>query len=112
MAGPQGRSYRTDLADTASSHDALPVVTGDGNWQADRGFFTWTIDEVDPNEPSGSLEFRSEGDADSFFPVNVGFAAAGSLANVGIVAAKGAVDGSEIVFSQEQVLTVDKYEIV
>ncbi|KAL1408475.1 coatomer subunit delta [Vanrija albida] len=92
--------------------DALPVVTGDGNWQADRGFFTWTIDEVDANEPSGSLEFRSEGDADSFFPVNVGFAAVGSLANVGIATAKGAADGSEIVFSQEQVLTVDKYEIV
>ncbi|WOO77868.1 Coatomer subunit delta [Vanrija pseudolonga] len=93
-------------------HDAFPVVTGEGDWQAERGFFTWTIPEVDANEPSGSLEFRSEGDADTFFPVNVGFAAAGSLANVGIVAAKGAVDGSEIVFSQEQVLTVDKYEIV
>lgn len=44
----------------------------------------WTIDTVDSDSPSGSLEFKCEGDADAFFPVNVGFVAAGSLGNVDV----------------------------
>lgn len=71
----------------------------------------WTIDEVDADSPSGSLEFRCEGDADAFFPVNVGFAAASSLANIDVATAE-LLAGGSATFSQEKVLTVDKYEIV
>lgn len=96
----------------AHSPNALPVVTGDdANWTADRGAFVWTIDEVSADSPSGSLEFRCDGDADAFFPVNVGFAAAGSLANVDVASAE-LLAGGDATFSQEKVLTVDKYEIV
>lgn len=91
-------------------YNALPVVTGDADWSADRGAFVWTIDTVDADSPTGSVEFRCEGEADAFFPVNVGFAAAGSLANVDVTNAS--VDGAEHEFSQEKILTVDKYEIV
>jgi hypothetical protein len=93
-------------------HDALPVVTGEANWSADRGAFTWTIDTVDADEPSGSLEFGCEGEADDFFPVNVGFAAAGSLVNMDVAAATNTETDEPASFSQEKILTVDKYEIV
>jgi hypothetical protein len=94
-------------------HDALPVVTGDdANWSADRGAFVWTIDSVDADAPNGSLEFRCNGDADTFFPVNVGFAASGSLANMDVSAANLVESGAPTSFSQEKILTVDKYEIV
>ncbi|BEI80635.1 hypothetical protein CcaverHIS002_0111640 [Cutaneotrichosporon cavernicola] len=92
--------------------NALPVVADpDVNWSADRGAFTWTIDEVDADSPNGSLEFHCDGDGDAFFPVNVGFAAAGSLANVDVASAE-LLAGGDVTFSQEKVLTVDKYEIV
>lgn len=91
---------------------ALPVVSDeDAQWTADRGFFQWTIDTVDADSPSGSLEFRCDGDADTFFPTNVGFAASGSLAGVDVQSARLA-DGSEAPLSQEKIITVDKYEIV
>ncbi|ORX33279.1 hypothetical protein BD324DRAFT_640344 [Kockovaella imperatae] len=62
--------------------DSLPSVTGDADWRAERNAFVWTIDTVDSENPSGSLEFKCDGDADAFFPVSVGFVAAGSLANL------------------------------
>jgi hypothetical protein len=64
--------------------NSLPSVTGEADWRAERNAFVWTIDTVDSENPSGSLEFKCEGDADAFFPVSVGFAAAGSLADVDV----------------------------
>lgn len=95
------------------SHNGLPVVDDpDANWSADRGAFVWTIDTIDSDSPNGSLEFKCEGDSDDFFPVNVGFAASGSLANIDIASANLVDTGAEHTFSQEKILTVDKYEIV
>ena len=93
--------------------NSLPSITGgeEADWRAERNAFVWTIDTVDAENPSGSLEFRSEGDADAFFPVSVGFVAAGSLANVDVAKAA-LVAGGDVSFSQEKVLTVDRYEIV
>lgn len=91
---------------------ALPVVTGDdANWTADRGAFVWTIDEISADAPTNSIEFRCDGDEDAFFPVNVGFAAAGSLANLDVSAAE-IIDGGEASFSLEKILTVNQYQIV
>jgi hypothetical protein len=64
--------------------NSLPSVTGEGDWRAERNAFIWTIDTIDSENPTGSLEFKCEGDADAFFPVNVGFVAAGSLADVDV----------------------------
>lgn len=64
--------------------NSLPSVTGDADWRAERNAFVWTIDTIDAENPTGSLEFKCEGDADAFFPVNVGFVAAGSLADVDV----------------------------
>lgn len=64
--------------------NSLPSVTGEADWRAERNAFVWTIDTIDSENPTGSLEFKCEGDADAFFPVNVGFVAAGSLADVDV----------------------------
>ncbi|OCF38883.1 hypothetical protein I317_07332 [Kwoniella heveanensis CBS 569] len=90
---------------------ALPSVTGDADWRISGNSFVWTIDTVDSDNSNGSLEFRSQGDADAFFPVNVGFAASGSLADVEVAKAT-LIEGGDETFSQERILTVDKYEIV
>lgn len=66
------------------SPNSLPSVTGEGDWRAERNAFVWTIDTIDSENPTGSLEFKCEGDADAFFPVKVGFVAAGSLADVDV----------------------------
>ncbi|WWC59088.1 uncharacterized protein I303_101636 [Kwoniella dejecticola CBS 10117] len=91
---------------------ALPSVTGEADWRLSGNSFVWTIDTIDSENSNGSLEFRCQGDADAFFPVQVGFAASGSLADVEVAKAVLIEDGSEQAFSQERILTVDKYEIV
>ena len=93
--------------------NSLPSVsTPDADWRADRSALVWTIDTISSDEPTGSLEFSCEGDADAFFPVNVGFVAAGSLGNVDVAAATLIEGGGAAEFSQEKILTVDKYEVV
>jgi len=64
--------------------NSLPSVTGEADWRAERNAFLWTINTIDNDSPTGSLEFRCEGDADAFFPVNIGFVSAGSLADVDV----------------------------
>lgn len=71
-------------ADDGRRPNSLPSVTGEADWRADRNAFIWTIDTIDSENPTGSLEFKCEGDADAFFPVSVGFVAAGSLADVDV----------------------------
>ncbi|WWC87260.1 uncharacterized protein L201_002148 [Kwoniella dendrophila CBS 6074] len=91
---------------------SLPSVTGEADWRLSGNSFVWTIDTIDSENSNGSLEFRCQGDSDAFFPVSVGFAASGSLADVEVAKAVLIEDGSEQTFSQERILTVDKYEIV
>ncbi|OCF59203.1 hypothetical protein L486_03705 [Kwoniella mangroviensis CBS 10435] len=91
---------------------SLPSVTGDADWRLSGNSFVWTIDTIDSENSNGSLEFRCQGEADDFFPVSVGFAASGSLADVEVAKAVLIENGEEQTFSQERILTVDKYEIV
>lgn len=88
------------------------MSTADVDWRAERSSFVWTIPTIDSDSPSGSLEFKCQGDADAFFPVNVGFVAAGSLVDVDVARANLVEGGAEAEFSQEKILTVDRYEIV
>ena len=66
------------------------------------------------SERSGSLEFNVSGappsDPGAFFPVNVKFTAVGSLSEIGI---KEVLDssGSNVTFSQESIVEVDKFTI-
>ena len=73
--------------------NSLPSVTGEADWRSERNAFIWTIDTIDSDNPTGSLEFKCEGDADVFFPVSVGFVAAGSLAKVDVSLCREASDG-------------------
>lgn len=93
--------------------NALPSLTsGEGDWTSTSSAFTWTISSISSDSPTGSLEFKCEGDADAFFPVNVGFVAAGSLAKVDVDRAEQVQGGEEVECSVEKVLSVDRYEIV
>lgn len=95
------------------SPNSLPSVsTPDADWSANSSAFQWTIPSISSENPSGSLEFKCEGDGDAFFPVNVGFVAAGSLVNVDVAKANLVEGGDEAEFSVEKILTVDKYEII
>ena len=71
-----------DFAEVSSN--SLPSVTGEADWRSEGNAFLWTIETIDNESPTGSLEFRCEGDADAFFPVKVGFVAAGSVADVDV----------------------------
>jgi hypothetical protein len=58
------------------------------------------------------LEFTVGGDdAGAFFPVKVTFAGQGSLSglSVGSIAL---VDGGDVTYSQEEIITVDNYTVV
>ncbi|WVQ83801.1 hypothetical protein IAT38_005945 [Cryptococcus sp. DSM 104549] len=90
---------------------ALPTVTGDADWRIQGDAFIWTVDVVDADSPTGSIEFRCQGEPDDFFPVDVGFAASGSLANLEVEKVA-LVEGGEQQFSQERILTVDRFEII
>lgn len=74
----------------------------------------WTTDEVSSASPSGSLEFVVDiagDDTGIFYPVQVGFVSAQSLAGVSVARAE-VVDGEQVEFSHETVLSVDQFEIV
>jgi hypothetical protein len=94
----------------------LPSVSShNGDWRIDQrtNAFTWTIDLIDSDSPSGSLEFACTADGpDDFFPMQVGFVAAGSVAEVEVASANLVDSGEAVTFSQEKILTVDRFEIV
>ena len=93
--------------------NALPSVSStDADWSSTHSSFIWRIPSISADSPTGSLEFKCEGDSDAFFPVNVGFVAAGSLGNVDVARAESVEGGNKEEFSIEKVLTVDRYEIV
>lgn len=88
--------------------------TGEWTVNASTGNLDWKTDTIDADEPSGTLEFSISGsdDADAFFPINVAFVSAGSMAEVEVESAS-LVEGSESVdFSQEMVLSTDSYLVV
>lgn len=97
---------------TRSANSLPSVSTPDTDWSASSNAFLWTIPSISSENPSGSLEFKCDGDADAFFPVNVGFVSAGSLVNVDVAKASLIEGGADTEFSMDRVLTVDRYEII
>ena len=78
----------------------------------------WTTDEISADSPTGSLEFTVDlpgDDVDAFYPVQVSFVSAQSLAGVAVGKAElvgGEQEGQEAEFSTETVLAVEQFEIV
>ncbi|KAJ9098971.1 hypothetical protein QFC19_006195 [Naganishia cerealis] len=96
---------------------AYPEVTSSTSsytYDAVSSHLIWTTDEVSSALPSGSLEFvvdMAGDDTGVFYPVQVGFVSAQSLAGVSVARAE-VVDADEAEFSHETVLSVDRFEIV
>lgn len=78
------------------------------------GNLDWSIDIIDADESSGTLEFSIAGaeDPDDFFPIDVRFVSAGSLAEVEVESAVLVEGGEDVVFSQETVLVTEQYLVV
>jgi hypothetical protein len=72
----------------------------------------WSIATIESSESSGTLEFTVGGDDPAaLFPVKVAFVGEGSLSGLS-VGSISLVDGGDVIFSQEAVLTVDDYAVV
>ncbi|KAJ9104612.1 hypothetical protein QFC21_002110 [Naganishia friedmannii] len=97
---------------------AFPEITSStSNYTYDSvsSHLIWTTDEVSSDSPSGSLEFVVDipgDDTGVFYPVQVGFVSAQSLAGVSVARAEVVADGEQVEFSHETVLSVDQFEIV
>lgn len=76
----------------------------------------WTIDEVSEaaGTTSGSLEFECEGDdADALFPVAVDFVSQRGMCGVEVIGVNNpATESSEVDFSLDSLLAVDRFEVV
>ncbi|SCV73001.1 BQ2448_6926 [Microbotryum intermedium] len=75
----------------------------------------WVLDEVSvaAGTTNGSLEFEVDGDdIDAFFPVVVDFVSQKGLSGVEILSVTNPADQSQVDFSIDSLLAVDKYEVV
>lgn len=113
---PRGLS-REPLANVLSpSAGAYPSVTSNTSsytYDAISSHLIWTTDSVSSEAPTGSLEFvvdLPEEDTNAFYPVQVGFVSAQSLAGVGV--ARAVAGDDEAAYSQSTVLSVDEFAIV
>ncbi|GHJ84585.1 hypothetical protein NliqN6_0987 [Naganishia liquefaciens] len=101
--------------------DAFPSVasnTSSYTYDSVTSHLIWTTDEISADSPTGSLEFTVDlpgDDVDAFYPVQVSFVSAQSLAGVAVGKAElvgGEQEGQEAEFSTETVLAVEQFEIV
>ncbi|GAA5862770.1 hypothetical protein JCM3774_001916 [Rhodotorula dairenensis] len=80
------------------------------------GRLDWTIDEVSEaaGTTSGSLEFECEGDdADALFPVAVDFVSQRGMCGVEVLGVNNpATESSDVDFSLDSLLAVDRFEVV
>lgn len=92
-----------------------PVVgelTGDYHYDHRKAILDWQLPVIDASNTQGSLEFTIAGHPDDFYPINVSFYSPKTMCNIQINEVQNSETRAPAKFSQEKVLTVDKYEIV
>ncbi|SCZ94410.1 BZ3500_MvSof-1268-A1-R1_Chr12-2g03881 [Microbotryum saponariae] len=99
------------------SQPALSEAPANGSYSLnpETSRLDWVIDEVSvaAGTTSGSLEFEVDGDdVDAFFPVVVDFVSQKGLSGVEILSVTSPADQSQVDFSIDSLLAVDKYEVV
>ncbi|KDE04196.1 hypothetical protein MVLG_05357 [Microbotryum lychnidis-dioicae p1A1 Lamole] len=99
------------------SQPALSEAPSNGSYSLnpETSRLDWVIDEVSvaAGTTSGSLEFEVDGDdVDAFFPVVVDFVSQKGLSGVEILSVTNPADQSQVDFSIDSLLAVDKYEVV
>jgi len=97
----------------ALSH-APRVSQVDGDWRYDprRSVMLWTIDLIDDQNRSGSLEFVVPAcDSGVFFPVEVNFTATKTLCDVQVLSVTSNDTGAPVKFAYTTLLSTDEYQI-
>jgi len=99
----------------------IPVPSGCGapnvndcdgayNYDQRKNVLTWTLPVIDKSNSSGQLDFSMMSNEDDFFPVNVEFHSPKTLYTpIKVQGVKHADDGSDMKYSTEIGLLVDKY---
>lgn len=103
------------IAVPASGPPTRVTALDGGDWRfcPKRRAVLWTLDLVDDSNRTGAAEFVfPASDPGSFFPVEVGFHAATSLAGVGVGGVTAVEDGAPVKWGAATSLVADGYEIV
>ncbi len=84
-----------------------------GSFAVNGSFVVWTIPVVDSSNASGSLEVSLDRDASgsTFFPMNIGFTAALSMAGVSVAEVVSTETGMPVRFSSETALVAEDYVV-
>ena len=97
---------------------AYPTITNSvGSYSINPETHTldWTIDSIssvsgDDDTKSGSLEFTVQGDdTAAFFPIAVDFVSQDAMCGVKVIGVKAAGSGEQVDYSEETVLSSEKY---
>ncbi|KJE92254.1 coatomer subunit delta [Capsaspora owczarzaki ATCC 30864] len=99
----------------ASNRSAPVVASVDGSYDFDvkSSKLYWSIPVVDSSNATGSMEFKTAtGNANSFFPVSVGFSSTQTFANFQINGAVISTNQSPIKFSAATTFGVESYDFV
>ncbi|CAO1615938.1 unnamed protein product [Parajaminaea phylloscopi] len=104
------------LPEGLSSSD-VQADAGDNSYVVDEEASTlsWTIERLDSNNSSGSLEFNVPAGAESadvFFPVQVAFLGERTLSETAVEDIVSADSGSAISWSSQSILSAESYQIV
>jgi hypothetical protein len=97
----------------AMSH-APRVSQIDGDWRYDsrRSTMLWTIDLVDDQNRSGSMEFVVPAcDSGTFFPVEINFTATKTLCDIQVLSVTSNDTGEPVKYAYTTLLTTDEYQV-
>ena len=91
---------------------AVSAVTGEWKYEQRGKMLVWRVGEVTDENATGQLEFTTGGgDTDAFYPIAVEFSSDETLSGVRISSVTRLDDGSEIEFTADHKLEVEKYTI-
>lgn len=92
---------------------APTVDNADGQYSFDsrRSVMAWQLPVIDASNKSGSMEFSMPGRGDDFFPVQVSFVSTKTYCDLAVENVMHLEDEKAVEFTQEKILTVEKYEV-
>lgn len=96
------------------SRDPPSVSACDGDYKFDarKSTLTWSIELVDADNRSGTLEFSvPAADAAAFFPIDVSFSSRVSYCGVAVEGVTKSSDGSAVKFTTRAALVTDSYTV-
>jgi len=87
-------------------------IDGHHHYDHHKKLFTWTIDQISPDNDHGSLEFSvPEVDSESFYPISINFNSDQTYSGFQVTAVTGAESDRSVKFASRSALAVEKYII-